>query len=254
MSYVIRRIKNKIRLPAAAFKWLNLNKPQFDCPLCNYHGPFRNFDSFAGLRLHVQCPRCGALERHRLQYLVVVDVLTKLDTENKKMLHIAPEPFFRNFFSSRFGTYETADLNMSGVDHRFDLQNAPFQDESYDFVFASHVLEHVADDVKAIREIRRILKPGGIAILPVPLVCEKTIEYPEANPNESYHMRAPGLDYVEKYQPYFSKVETRASDSVPERFQTFIYEDRRVWPTKACPYRPPMQGERHLDLVPICYV
>ena len=224
MSDLIRRIRNRVHLPSPLFRLFNRAKPQFDCPLCGYHGPFRDFDSFAGLRLHVQCPRCGALERHRLQYLVVVDVLRGLEPANMKMLHIAPEPFFRSFFSSRFSTYETADLFMRGVDHRVDLQNVPFQDESYDFVFASHVLEHIPDDKKAIREIRRILKPGGIAILPVPVVCEKTIEYPEANPNEAYHMRAPGLDYDEKFRPYFSRVESRTSDSVPERFQTFIYE------------------------------
>jgi SAM-dependent methyltransferase len=169
-----------------------------------------------------------------------------------KMLHIAPEPFFRNFFASRFGGYETADLCMKGVDHRVNLQNTPFRDATYDFIFASHVLEHIPDDQKAIREIRRILKPGGIAILPVPVVCEKTIEYPEPNPNEAYHMRAPGFDYFDKYKPYFSRVEMRTSDSLSERFQPFIYEDRSVWPTKECPLRPPMLGARHIDVVPIC--
>lgn len=170
-----------------------------------------------------------------------------------KMLHVAPEPFFRSFFVGRFGSYETADLDMKGVDYHVDLQNTPFRDATYDFIFASHVLEHIPDDRKAIGEIRRILKPGGIAILPVPVVCEKTIEYPAANPSEAYHVRAPGLDYHERFRPYFSRVETRTSESLPEKFQPFIYENRTVWPTKECPMRPPMGGARHIDVVPICY-
>lgn len=94
---------------------------------------------------------------------------------------------------------------MHGVDHNVDLQELPFEDQTYDFVFASHVLEHIPNDEKAISEIRRILKPNGIAILPVPLVAEKTIEYSEPNPNETYHVRAPGFDYFDRYDRYFLK-------------------------------------------------
>jgi ubiquinone/menaquinone biosynthesis C-methylase UbiE len=133
-----------------------------------------------------------------------------------------------------------------------DLQQLPFEDATYDFIFASHVLEHVPDDRKAIQEIRRILKPGGVAVLPVPIVAEKTIEYPEANPHEAYHMRAPGFDYHEKFKPFFSRVETRTSESLPEKFQPFVYEDRSGWPTREMPLRRPMQGKRHIDIVPIC--
>jgi len=176
-----------------------------------------------------------------------------MNASGMKMLHIAPEPFFQEMFSRRFGEYETADLLMKGVDHHVDLQNLPFEDETYDFVFASHVLEHVTDDKRAIREIRRVMKPTGVAILPVPVVCEKTIEYPQANPSEAYHVRAPGFDYFDKYSKCFNRVDVLASNSFPERYQLFIYEDRSVWPTTECPLRPPMDGERHADFVPICY-
>jgi SAM-dependent methyltransferase len=169
----------------------NLNKEKFTCPICRYSGPFRDANRPTGLRKHAKCPKCGAFERHRLQYLVVNNVLNGINSSTLKMLHFAPESFFRNFFSKCFSQYETADLNMHGVDHNVDLQELPFEDETYNFVFASHVLEHIPDDEKAISEIRRILKPNGIAILPVPLVAEKTIEYPESNPNEGNHVRAP---------------------------------------------------------------
>ena len=155
-----RKLKSKIVV--LIFKLLNSQREKFECPICGYSGPFMDSSSSAGLRKHAKCPNCNALERHRLQFLAMNDVLNRIDTANLKMLHFAPEPFLREYFSRRFGQYETADLNMKGVDHNVDLQQLPFEDETYDFVFASHVLEHIPDDEKAIAEIRRILKPNGI--------------------------------------------------------------------------------------------
>jgi len=169
------------------------------------------------------------------------------------MLHFAPEPFFREYFSKQFGQYESADLSRKGVDHNVDLQQLPFDNGSYDFIFASHVLEHIPDDEKAISEIRRVLKPNGIAILPVPIVAERTIEYPEPNPHEAYHVRVPGIDYFDKYEHHFSRIEWFSSDSLPEKYQLFVFEDRSQWPSRECPLRPSMAGEKHIDIVPVCY-
>jgi SAM-dependent methyltransferase len=248
----VRRLKNRISL--LIFKFRNLQKEKFECPVCGYSGPFMDFASPTGFRKHAKCPNCNALERHRIQFVVVNDVLRDRNTAHLKMLHFAPEPFFREFFSQRFGQYESADLSMKGVDHNVDLQQLPFADETYDFVFASHVLEHIPDDEKAISEIRRILKPNGIAILPVPIIGEKTIEYPEPNPNEHYHVRAPGMDYFDRYERHFAEVERFSSGPLPKKYQLFVYEDRSQYPTKESPLRPSMQGEKHNDIVPVCYV
>lgn len=253
ISRVIQKLRNKARPPLPIFRLLNRAKEQFECPVCNYKGPFADLHGFAGSRVHAMCPQCGALERHRLQYLVVCDLLTKMNGSGMKMLHFAPETFFRKMFSERFGKYETADLFMKGVDHKADLLALPFRNEAYDIVYASHVLEHIQDDMTSICEISRVLKPDGVAILPVPIVCEKTIEYPAANPSEAGHVRAPGLDYFQKYKLHFGKTRIYASDSFPEQNQLFVYEDRTAWPTKECPLRPPMQGKRHLDFVPVCF-
>ena len=250
-KHYARNLRNRITLPI--FLVRNLKKEKFECPICGYSGPFKDINPPTGLRRHAQCPKCNALERHRIQYLVVTALLNGMNTSELKMLHFAPEPFFTVFFSDRFGLYETADLNMPGVDHHVDMQELPFEDQTYDFVFASHVLEHIPDDKKAISEIRRILRPNGIAILPVPLVAERTIEYPEPNPNETYHVRAPGFDYFDRFDGYFSRVEKIASDSLPGIYQLFVYEDRSRWPTKECSLRPSMHGEKHIDIVPVCY-
>ena len=252
LRHYARSLKNKISL--MNLKIRDPKKEKFECPICDYIGPFLDVAPPTGLRKHAKCPNCNALERHRMQFLVVNDVLREINTTNLKMLHFAPELFFREFFSKRFGQYETADLNMNDVDHNVDLQQLPFNNHTYDFVFVSHVLEHIPDDEKAISEICRILRPSGIAILPVPIVAVNTIEYPSPNPNEAYHVRAPGFDYFKKYDRFFPKVELFSSDSLPRKYQLYIYEDRSKWPTKECPLRPPMQGEKHIDIVPVCYV
>lgn len=248
----LRGIINRVTLPL--FVARNLRKERFTCPVCRYEGPFRDVDAPTGLRRHAQCPKCNALERHRLQYLVLKDVLARLRPETLRMLHFSPEAFFRCFLSTRFGAYETADLDASDVDHNVDMRQLPFPDQSYDFVFASHVLEHIQEDDKAISEVRRILRPKGVAILPVPIVADRTVEYPEANPAEFGHVRAPGVDYFAKYEQYFLKVDKVTSESLPLEYQLFVYEDRSQWPTNTCPLRTPMKGERHIDVVPVCYV
>jgi SAM-dependent methyltransferase len=170
------------------------------------------------------------------------------------MLHFAPEEFLRNIFSRQFAKYETADLFVGGVDHKVDIREMPFPDGSYDLVYASHVLEHIRDDRRAIKEIRRILRPGGLAVLPVPIVSDNTIEYAEPSPYEAGHVRAPGPDYFEKYKEYFGRVKVYNSESFPGEHQVFVYEDRTKWPSPECPMRPPMKGEKHTDFVPVCYV
>lgn len=254
MSFLSRRVAGKGLLETALALFGRVG-PSFECPLCGYQGKFSPVFPASGLRKFARCPQCGSLERHRLQFLVIDPLLRGLPCAAMAMLHIAPEPFFVDYFRRLFGRYDTADLYMEGVDHRVDLAGLPFLTGSYDFVFASHVLEHIRDDMAAIAEIRRVLKPGGIAVLPVPLLGGKTIEYPEPNPAESFHVRAPGYDdYFNRYRRVFDRVSVMTSDMFPEKYQLYIYEDRSRFPTRDCPWREPVKGKRHVDAVPVCHV
>lgn len=235
------------------FKWRHRDQPAYSCPVCRYRGPFASLSPATGVRRDAMCPQCGALERHRLQWLVLDRILAGCDCSRMRMLHFAPESYFTPRFSALFDRYETADLAMPGVDHQVDLQSLPFESASYDFVYASHVLEHIPDDEAAISEIRRILRPGGIAILPVPLIGPVTIEYPEPNPAETMHVRAPGPDYFDRYRPHFSRVDLYRSEDFPARHQLFVHEDRTTLPSPQSPHRLPMEGDRHSDTVPVCF-
>lgn len=253
-SKFTRRVINRIRLPLPLFKALHAGKEKFECPICGYKGPFANLSFPASYREHALCPKCGALERHRLQHLAVEEVLKDREPRTMAMLHFAPEKFFIPIFSRRFGKYETADRLMKMVNHRVDISSLPFKDETYDFIFASHVLEYIDDDTRALKEIRRVLKPQGIAVLSVPVVGPNTIEYGGADHyEERFHVRSPGMDYFERYKRHFARVETYASDSFPEKYQLYLYEDRTGWPNKEWPSRLAMHGKKHLDFVPVCY-
>jgi len=226
---------------------------KYTCPVCKYYGPFTDINPDTGCRKYALCPKCGSLERHRLQHLVINRLAVNHDFSKMRMLHFAPEEFFRKYFKKLFGVYTTADLNMHDVDYQVDITKLPFKDAEYDFIFASHVLEHIKDDLTAISEMRRVLKPAGIAILPVPIVSEETIEYPEPNPFESGHVRAPSVDYYERYRKCFSRIELSSSNDYPSEYQTFLYEDRSNVPNEKFPLRRAMAGERHIDIVPICF-
>ena len=168
------------------------------------------------------------------------------------LLHIAPEMQLRDLLRKKFKKYTTADLSSRKVDHKIDLRNLPFADQSYDVVIACHVLEHIKEDILALQNIRRILKPNGFAILQVPVLGKKTIEYPEPNKQEWFHVRSPGEDYFDRYLTVFGRVDRFSSSSFDPDFQPYIYENRTRWP-KAYPLRPTSKGHRHEDIVPVCY-
>lgn len=167
---------------------------------------------------------------------------------------MAPETSLGGIFREWFGTYTSADVNPSGVDLEIDLTSLSLPDASYDVVYASHVLEHIREDNVALAGIARLVRPGGFAVLPVPLVGAVTIEYPGPVATEAGHVRGPGYDYYERYGEFFSSVRLFSSRDFDEQYQLYIYEDRSRFPTAACPYRLPTKGARHQDVVPVAYV
>jgi SAM-dependent methyltransferase len=118
-----------------------------------------------------QCPHCGASDRDRLLALYLER--GKPYARSGVCIEFAPSGPLTRAIRAHFPgwTCRTADLNMRGVDDRVDIcdMSAVYPEASADIVLCSHVLEHVADDRQALREIWRILKPGGRAILLVPL-------------------------------------------------------------------------------------
>jgi SAM-dependent methyltransferase len=92
-----------------------------------------------------------------------------LVTQETAVLHFAAEDSLKAILSKQAGVYRTADRFVEGADLRLDIENIDLPAASFNVVLASHVLEHV-DDRKALRELYRILKPGGTLVVMIPIV------------------------------------------------------------------------------------
>ena len=119
---------------------------------------------------HFECPACGASdrERHLLLYMQAMDIYKKI--AGRTVVHFAPEHAIQSkIMQSTPARYIRCDLWPQQDDvERVDMLEMPFADASVDLLLANHVLEHVADDLRAVAEVRRVLKPGGLAILQTP--------------------------------------------------------------------------------------
>ena len=132
MNKLLRPLRQRVNY--LKFKLTNRNTVSFACPICLYEGPFEDVNDPTGLRKHAKCPKCSALERHRIQFLVMQKVLELRQPEQLSLLHFAPEQCLVDLFRSKFGHYETANLAQDRVNHNVDIQYLPFEDGSYDFV------------------------------------------------------------------------------------------------------------------------
>ena len=195
------RVKHKCAI-------LSLSFPRrVECNICGWMG--RRFLS-DDWHPRVICPQCYSQVRHRLlaQALKTLpDVEMARLIQTRRVLHFAPEPTVSSFLSCEAAQYVTADLNDPRADLRLDLRAMPsVPDGSFDAVLCCDVLEHVTDDRGALREIFRVLAPGGYAILTVPQKdgLEKTFEDPRlTSPEERLraygqedHLRIYGEDFV----------------------------------------------------------
>ncbi len=159
-------------------------------------------------RPNVLAPGSLSLERHRLLWLYLKNE-TDFFMTPKKVLHIAPEQaFYHRFKKQNNIEYITADLNSPLADVKADLMDLPFGDNEFDVVFCNHVLEHVADDKKAMEELYRVLKKGGLGIFQIPQDLNRIDTYEDSSiidPKERAkhfgqydHVRVYGQDYFDK--------------------------------------------------------
>ncbi len=147
-----------------------------ECPCCG--GSFDRFKpglTNAAIRV---CPRCGSHDRHRALWLWF-DRHPELVRPGAEVLHWSPEWVLSRRLRALPGVrYRSADLD-SGADVQADIADVPLPDASVDLVVCSHVLEHVEDDRGAMAEMARVLRPGGTAVLLVPLaIGGPTLEDP----------------------------------------------------------------------------
>jgi len=135
-----------------------------------------------------------------------------------QVLHIAPEYCFMDKFRKMKNIeYKTGDLESPLADLKFDIHKIPMQDSQFDVIFCNHVFEHVDNDIVAMKELFRVMKPGGWGIFLIPLfypLPEVTLEDPSIkDPKERErlfgqedHVRKYGMDYINRLESCGFKV------------------------------------------------
>lgn len=166
------------------------------CPCCGHH--LRRFVFFRGQP--ILCPWCKSLPRHRLLCLYLQNYTT-LFRDRLTLLYFAPDALERKLKSSPNLTYISTDLGSPEAMIHMDITDIPFSNHSFDFIICSHVLEHVPDDNKAMNELYRILKPGGRAILMVPIELDRatTLEDPSIVDRKARERLFGQHDHVRRY-------------------------------------------------------
>lgn len=196
------------------------------CPICDNH--FRSF-RWGGFDLEViktkeiigagkrqnLCPHCQSTDRDRLIYYFLTKKLSI--TEQKiKILHVAPEPALYKFLKRQKNLiYITGTKYSEGIYFHenidtVDLLDIPYKNEEFDMVICNHVLEHINDDAKAMKEIYRVLIPGGTAIVQVPISYKIKETYEDGSIVNSVdrekhfgqfdHVRIYGADYKDRLE------------------------------------------------------
>nr|WP_317632231.1 methyltransferase domain-containing protein [uncultured Flavobacterium sp.] len=167
-------------------------------------------------RNNVLSPSTLSLERHRLLWLYLKNE-TDFFTAPKKVLHFAPEQaFYKLFRNLKNLNYTTTDLFSPLADVKADICNLPFEDNSYDIILCNHVLEHIPDDTKAMQELYRVMKPGGMGIFQIPQDLNREVTFEDdtiTDPKKRAeifgqydHVRVYGRDYFDKLRAIGFKV------------------------------------------------
>lgn len=143
------------------------------CPVCQSN--VQNFSPAPATLPQSMCPVCHSVMRHRLVWIFFERCTNLFDSNKKKMLHVAPEYCFQRRLSRIKGIdYLTADISMPSAMVKMDITDIQYPDNTFDVIYCSHVLEHVVDDRKAMREFHRVLTNKGWAVLQVPIERPET--------------------------------------------------------------------------------
>lgn len=163
---------------------------------------------YVKIRPNVLSPGTLSLERHRLIWIYLKRETDFFKTPST-VLHMAPEKAFLSRLKKMKNlTYTTCDLESPLAQVKADICNLPFENNSFDWILCNHVLEHIPDDTKAMQELLRVLKPGGAALLQVPLDGNRKTTFEDDSIKDKAertkvfgqydHVRVYGNDYFDK--------------------------------------------------------
>ncbi len=198
---------------------------KYQCPFCGFssrdflqiglaHNAIQKYEIIgAGIR-NGGCAKCSSIDRDRLLYAYFKNELKIFkNNEAYSILHFAPEKMLsEEFLKYRYKDYICTDKFMKGYEYpsytiNMDILDIQFPKDHFDLIICNHVLEHIEDDLTAMNQLLKVLKPNGIAVLQVPISKKlkktyedwniKTDKDREKHFGQYDHVRIYGQDYRE---------------------------------------------------------
>ncbi len=216
------------------------------CPVCEKWSEFIPAVNGMGMaREKGVCINCGTLERHRLTWLFIIRKVGLDSIKKKSMLHVAAEQVLEHNFRKIVGKkYLTADYLLK-ADVKMDITDIKFKDNSFDIIMCNHVLEHVSDDVKAMKEMYRVMKPAGWAIFLVPIADKEiTYENSKVKTDEGRLKHFGQIDHVRKYgTDYVGRLESAG-------WKVRVYKAREIASNKEIKQMVLTEDEKNFGFTP----
>jgi len=157
--------------PGLRFLWsLPYRGSKYECTVCN-----TKLSAWIVLpNQDTICPNCGSLSRdRRLWQLITNEYLV----DNSKVLDFSPSRSLYRKWKKQKVTYKATDLSGDFIsDNQYDITAIPEGDNTFDLIVCYHILEHVIDDLSAMKELHRVLKPTGTIVVQTPFKEGKIYE------------------------------------------------------------------------------
>ncbi|RPA68416.1 class I SAM-dependent methyltransferase [Cyclobacteriaceae bacterium YHN15] len=240
-------LKEIIPLKLKRFILLQLKKGnKYLCPFCQFESKELGFfgidfpviienEIIGSGRRSCSCYSCGSTDRQRLVFIYLkYETQILKSPQNFKVLHIAPEPHLSHIlYKLGFKEYVCGDLFTEGYTYpkfvqNMNILNIQYPDNYFDLIICNHVLEHIIDDHIAIKELSRVLKNSGQAILQVPISKklnntfeDRSVIRPEDREKifgQADHVRIYGQDYSDRLEQNGFKVDRI---NIIEKYQKF---------------------------------
>ncbi len=160
------------------------SKSNVECNLCHWRGSqFVNFyTGYGHVYRDAVCPRCYSHPRHRSYAISIKDALSSFGGDEIKVLHFSPESQITEILcADKRVKYLSVDIDHRKAMRKEDIRALSFRDNSFDFIVCMHVFEHIDQDKKAMREVHRVLKSNGVALLDVPIDYTRADTYEDSS-------------------------------------------------------------------------